>query len=378
MLYIWIPEANGAWYWSTGECWQAADNIEQLTQNLTHLHQQDAVVLFPSRDTQIVQHSISKAQYKKLGAEGVQYLLEEYVIIPVDQMQVLHHFSQPDQLTILGVSQHHVATFLNVISLLPFKIQALLPDYVISPWQVDKITVMNCAGRTLVRESEYVGRSIADLALYLDYQAADTTFFLKDLTCDQRQIIEAQYPAEQLDFTETTFNTLKKPKQHPFNLLPKSQSKSVRVPYAKACAYLLAAGLVVQFAYDAVRWVHYKNIADVTAQQSIQQYQSWFGTNNRISEQNIKSQFESHLRLSHTADVNALQLLSRIGPVLTQHQIVAQRIQYQEAQFNLDLKANSAESIKQLHEQLLKLGFKVELGTIQATTQGVIGQVKIR
>ena len=34
MLYLWMPEANGVWQWSTGEHWTQADNLDALIQAL--------------------------------------------------------------------------------------------------------------------------------------------------------------------------------------------------------------------------------------------------------------------------------------------------------------------------------------------------------
>ncbi len=41
---------------------------------------------------------------------------------------------------------------------------------------------------------------------------------------------------------------------------------------------------------------------------------------------NIKSQFESHLRMSKQGDTQALSLLSRVGPILMQRQIFSSAI----------------------------------------------------
>ena len=230
-----------------------------------------------------------------------------------------------------------------------------------------------------MRESEYIGRAVTDLALYLAYQGPDAEFILYDVDATQQQIVDKAYSTGHYTLASASLPLIKKAKQHPFNILPKAKdAQHGLAPYAKACAYVLAATLLVQFSYDLLRWVQYKKVANETAQQAINQYQSWFGANSRISEQNLKSQFESHLRLSQAADVHALQLLSRIGPVLMQQGIVAERVHYQAKQWQMQLKANSADSIRQLSEQLKQQGLNVELGNIQASQQGAIGQVKIQ
>jgi general secretion pathway protein L len=379
MLYIWMPEANGMWHWSNGEQWHAAQNIEQLSRMLPDLSLQETVVFFPSRDIQLITQPMPKAQYKKLGTEGVKYLLEEYVIHPIDQLKVLHHFHQPDQVSILGMGQYQLDTYQHALHLLPSKVSALLPDYLLAPYIDGKIVIWAHADRILIRESEWTGRSCDDLSLYLQLQSNPTEYVCMGLNEQQLTQVYAHIDAENVILMEPTFATFKKPQQHPFNILPKSKSNTVTFNgYFKACAGVFAAVLLVQFSYDALRWVQNKNIADATAQQAIEQYQSWFGENTRVSEQNLKSQFESHLRLSQAADTQALQLLSRIGPFLMQQQVVAQSVKYEAQQLNMELKAASAETIRKLTEQLNQQGLKVELGNIQATAQGAIGQVKIQ
>ncbi|MEG2695819.1 MAG: type II secretion system protein GspL, partial [Acinetobacter sp.] len=83
-------------------------------------------------------------------------------------------------------------------------------------------------------------------------------------------------------------------------------------------------------------------------------------------------------RLNKVANTQALQLISRVGPVLMQNQIVAQRIQYDASVLSMELKANSAATLQNLTEQLNQQGFKVELGNIQPDAAGAIGLVKIQ
>lgn len=45
-----------------------------------------------------------------MGNDGIKYLLEEYVVLPVDTMKVLHHFQQPDQISIMGIANSTVET----------------------------------------------------------------------------------------------------------------------------------------------------------------------------------------------------------------------------------------------------------------------------
>jgi general secretion pathway protein L len=136
--------------------------------------------------------------------------------------------------------------------------------------------------------------------------------------------------------------------------------------------------LVLQFSYDAVRWYQYKKIANQTASQAIDQFKYWFGQNYPVNEQNIKSQFEGQMRLSQVANTQAFDLISRVGPVLMQNQIIAQRVSYDTSSLNMDLQANSSDALSTLTRQLTQQGFKVELGNVQANGAGAIGSVRIQ
>ncbi|WP_445660438.1 type II secretion system protein GspL [Acinetobacter sp. F16] len=379
MLYLWMPEANGVWQWSTGESWYQASSLEHLIQETQAYHGEEAVIFFPSRDVQMVQQTLAKSQYKKLGMDGVKYLLEEFVVLPIDSMKVLHHFQNPDQLFILGVANSTVEMLQHALSLIPVKVISLLPDFLILPIpEAGQAVIANVSGRLLVRENEFLGNSVDDLALFLDYQPQGQRYKISNFTAEQMQSLEAMVTHEQIESFHYELPVLKKAKAHPFNILPKAKNSTGVAGYWKACAVVLLAALMVQFIYDATRWYKYKKVADQTAVQAIDQYKYWFGQSSRVTEQNLKSQFESHVRLNKSASTQALQLLSRVGPVLMQNQIVANRINYDASVLNMELKANSATALQNLTQQLNQQGFKVELGNIQPNGAGAIGLVKIQ
>ena len=380
MLYIWMPEANEAWQWSQGESWQAAASLEQLIQELQPFALQEATVFFPSRHVQMLQQTLSKVQYKQLGQEGIKYLLEEYIVFPIDSMKVLHHFQNPDQLTLLGLSQHSVETWQHSLALLPVKLVALVPDFYAAPQPVntDQTVLLNLHGRLLVREGEWMGSSIDDLPLYLDYQSATQNYVVSNLTVTQLNGLQARLTQDQIDSFQYTFEPLKKTKQHPFNVLPKLKSDSKLSGYWKACAAVFLAILVVQFGYDASRWYKNKKVADETAIQAVSQFKYWFGQNYPVTEQTLKSQFEFQMRSNQMGQNAGLQLLSRVGPVLMQNKIIADRVAYDADVLSLDLKANSSAVLQNLTQQLKQQGFKVELGNIQPNGSGVIGSVKVQ
>ncbi|AWV85915.1 type II secretion system protein GspL [Acinetobacter radioresistens] len=380
MLYLWMPEANGVWQWSNGDAWSESSSLEQLIQEIKIYQGEETVVFFPSRGLQLLQQQMSKSQYKQLGTEGVRYLLEEYVIQPIDQLKVLHYFQAAEErLTVMGIAQNSVETLLHSLNLLPLKVAALLPDFLVLPQpDLGETILANIHQRLLARENEFSGNSIDELGVYLEFIHPETRFRCSGLSPDQQIVLDAVTTQEQRQYFSYQFEPIKKPKQHPFNILPKAQKSEQFSGYWKACAAVFCAILIVQLSYDVLRWSKLKKLADQTAIQAIDQYQDWFGPNSRITEENIQSQFESQLRMSRSANTEALQILSRVGPILAQQQILAERVGYESSILSLDLKASSSEQLQALTQQLNQQGFKAELGNVQTQGAGVIGLVKVQ
>jgi general secretion pathway protein L len=379
MLYIWMPETNGTWYWSAGENWLQAHSLEQLIQDLQAHNGKEAVVYFPSRNAQVLQQPMTKAHYKQLGQEGVKYLLEEYVTLPIDHMKVVHHF-QNDQLNVMGVAQSTIETWQHALSLLPIQIAAFLPDFLILPTpEKNQVVIVNLYDHLLIRESEWSGNSVDDLGLFLEFQTPETQYKLANLNSSELASVLAASSQDQYTEFSYQFQPLLKAKQHPFNVLPKSKNAEVQWSgYWKASALVLFAVILVQLGYDALRWSKLKKVADQTAVQAVDQYKYWFGENSRVTEQNIKSQFESQLRMSQLGDTQALSLLSRVGPILMQKQIIAQQVNYDASTLAMSLKAKSADDLQGLTQQLNQQGFQAELGNVQADSVGAIGVVKVK
>ncbi len=379
MLYIWMPETNGTWYWSAGENWLQASSLEQLIQDLQAYQGKEAVVYFPSRYAQILQQPMTKAHYKQLGQDGIKYLLEEFVSLPIDQMKVVHHF-QHDQVSILGVAQSSIETWQHALSLLPVQITAFLPDFLIVPEpEANEVVILNLYERLLVRENGWLGNSVDDLGLLLEFQPPETQFKFANLNAAQMDSLATASSKEQRTEFSYQFQPLLKAKQHPFNVLPKSKNAEPQWSgYWKAAAAVLLAIIVVQLGYDALRWSKLKKVADQTATQAIGQYKAWFGESGRITEQNLKNSFEGQLRMSKLGDTQALSLLSRVGPILMQKQIVAQQVSYDAATLVMSLKARSADDLQGLTQQLNQQGFQAELGNVQADSIGAIGVVKVK
>jgi general secretion pathway protein L len=374
-----MPETNGTWYWSAGENWLQAHSLEQLIQDLQAHNGKEAVVYFPSRNAQVLQQPMTKAHYKQLGQEGVKYLLEEYVTLPIDHMKVVHHF-QNDQLNVMGVAQSTIETWQHALSLLPIQIAAFLPDFLILPTpEKNQVVIVNLYDHLLIRESEWSGNSVDDLGLFLEFQTPETQYKLANLNSSELASVLAASSQDQYTEFSYQFQPLLKAKQHPFNVLPKSKNAEVQWSgYWKASALVLFAVILVQLGYDALRWSKLKKVADQTAVQAVDQYKYWFGENSRVTEQNIKSQFESQLRMSQLGDTQALSLLSRVGPILMQKQIIAQQVNYDASTLAMSLKAKSADDLQGLTQQLNQQGFQAELGNVQADSVGAIGVVKVK
>lgn len=379
MLYIWMPETNGTWYWSTGENWLQSNSLEQLIQDLQTHNGKEAVVYFSSRHAQVFQQTMNKTHYKQLGQDGVKFLLEEFVTLPIDQMKVVHHF-QNDQLNILGVAQSTIETWQYALSLLPVQIVAFLPDFLMLPEpEVNQVIIANLYDHVLVRENAWSGDAVDDLGLYLEFLPADTQVQHSNLNFSQLDSLATVTNADQRTELAYQFQQLVRAKQHPFNVLPKAKNAETQWSgYWKAAAVVLVAVIFVQLTYDALRWAKLRKVADQTAVQAIDQYKSWFGENSRVTEQNIKSQFESQLRMSKLGDTAALSLLSRVGPILMQKQIVAQQVNYADSTLAMSLKAKSADDLQALTQQLNQQGFQAELGNVQADSIGAVGMVKIK
>ncbi|RUP41756.1 MAG: general secretion pathway protein GspL [Acinetobacter sp.] len=379
MLYLWMPETNGTWYWSAGENWLQAHSLEQLIQDLQAHNGKEAVVYFPSRNVQVLQQPMTKVHYKQLGQEGVKYLLEEYVTLPIDHMKVVHHF-QNDQLNVMGVAQSTIETWQHALSLLPVQIAAFLPDFLILPTpEKNQVVIVNLYDHLLIRESEWSGNSVDDLGLFLEFQTPETQYKLANLNSSELASVLAASSQDQYTEFSYQFQPLLKAKQHPFNVLPKSKNAEVQWSgYWKASALILFAVILVQLGYDALRWSKLKKVADQTAVQAVDQYKYWFGESSRVTEQNIKSQFESQLRMSQLGDTQALSLLSRVGPILMQKQIIAQQVNYDASTLAMSLKAKSADDLQGLTQQLNQQGFQAELGNVQADSVGAIGVVKVK
>ncbi len=212
MLYIWMPEADGAWLWSIGNDWQSASNLEQLIHELQPFQGQEAVVYFSSRNIQLIQQKISKQHVKQLGPDGIRYLLEEYVTLPIDQMQIVHHFKAPDSLTVMGVALSSLQLWQQSLSLLPIKLIALLPDFLLLPVpQPDQIILANVHQHTLARTHEFAGASIEDVGLFVSLTPLVAHYKYANLSEAQFDALLTSTPETEHEVFEYQFQPVLKP-----------------------------------------------------------------------------------------------------------------------------------------------------------------------
>lgn len=383
MLYLWMPEGQGDWLWCTnGGTWQSAPSVEALIQavNFTSTSK-DAMVFFPSQTAQFDVKPLPRAQYKQLGVQGIHYLLEENSIDAIDHLAIFHHYAQ-NELHMMAMSKQTRETYQYSLSLLPWHIQALLPDFlIIDTPEAQTLKIMQIHDRTVWRWGEYRGWQSSDLSLIDLWQDPEQKIQVAGLSSLQMsQLADALKDSSVLATknVDELSADLSKIKNHPFNALLKVKKPSQQSHYWRACAALFVVALSVQVLYDGLRWWKYKKIADQTSELAINQYKQWFPNDGRINEQNLTTQFDAKIRANATADVQVLQLISRVGPILQQANIAAQQVKYQENSLSLHLLTKNAENLKNLTEQFKQQGFSAELGAIQNQGNDVIGIIKVQ
>ncbi|WP_169817563.1 type II secretion system protein GspL [Acinetobacter larvae] len=399
-----MPEQNGAWYWSRGEAWTAAAHPEELIAQASLQPSEEAMVFFPSRHVQLLQQQLSKAQFKQLDSAGLSYLLEEYVIQPIDQLAVFSHFQQPDRLSLLGIARHQVEGLQHSLALLPIKLVALLPDFLILPTpDVGQCYIANIAGRYLYRDGSHHGQSIDDLDVFIQqFNFAQSSESMVSMALSEQSatsqstaiaamtMYSSGIAVERLTLSSDTHCTVAvfdyqftvdvKLRRHAFNVLPKQHRQDrFKSGYWRACAAVFTALLIAQFSLDAMHWYRYKNLADQTAATALQQYQDWFGRDAQLTEANLAEQFKRKVTANKNADMHMLQLLSRVGPVLMQHQLLAQQVRYSDRVLDLAIAANNADILQSLVTEMNQQGFQVELGNIQSQSNGqVLGMLRVK
>lgn len=413
MLTIVMPEGQAQWLWRLGnQQWHQASHLEQLLQESRTVYSgQDVTVYFPTQHAQYLTKPLSRQQFKKLGTQGVHYLIEDISIDSVDHLAIFYHH-QAEDVHLMAIAQSLRAAYQNSLALLPWTVRALLPDFLLLPVpKAGELIVAQIYDRRLLRWSawrgwiweqlDYIGFLDVDMAQSSEQRSIEIVhFYGVDDTLQQQVIAQLTQHAVQdvtQDITEDTtesahettpmgitwqaFATLPEPVlnlRHPFNILIKKSSDNQRNPYWTACLVMLLLAVTTQSVYDAVRWWHYKKLANQTAELAVNQYKIWFPEESRVNEQNLRSKFKAKLQANAAADKHALELISKMGAVMQQMNLSAQQVNYQNSELSMDVLASNPTVLNQLASQLKQQGLSVSIGSIQNQGARIIGTIKVQ
>lgn len=391
MLYLWMPERSTAdqavaqerFRWRTShesslshsEGWQTALGWDALLAATAVTGEREVMVFFPTSSVQILRQSMSKAQLRQLGTNGVRFLLEEYSLTPIDQLDVRyqHHAGE---LTVLAKPQHDVANLLSVLGLAPWSIVALLPDFLLLPQTAGSATLLLDGVNRILRVDDAYAVSADHLDVTLARVKVQRIAVIGELSALDRASLDAETSRsglewEQLDLpVSSVFGVERVTAKHPYNLALQS-TESVISPYWRVVAAVLVAAIGVQMLYDGVRIWRYHSVAVATKAMAEQQYRQWFPEEHRIVD--LKRQMQGHIQGLGAVDMSALSLISRVGPALSQANLPAQKIHYvasttpNSGQLELQINAPSLSALESLRTQIAVQGLTAELGAVNTT-----------
>lgn len=392
MMYLWMPEGDAAWRWRVNatDVWQTAANWDELLQATATENQKEAIVFFPTSSTQILRQPLTRQQLRQIGPSGVRYLLEEYALLPVDQLAVHYQLDkgqvdkslvdESEHVNIMALPASLVSQYQNIMALGAWRIQALLPDFLLvpAPTILNEAQLIIHQQQRILRVSDYVAYCADDLTILLDYMPELTQLNIWGQPGEQDQLaIEGiaglavslyAWESTPAPFTDAQYI------RHPFNVLPKA--KAQLSGYWPAIAAVLVATLLVQMVYDGVRTWRYHKIAEQTHAMAVQQFQSWFPEERRIV--NLRRQFEGHLQGNSNMDLTALSLISRVGPLLQQANLPATQVQYRDNVLELTIIASGLPALESLRSQLSDQGLNAELGSVNPASGQVSGLIRVQ
>lgn len=385
MLYLWMPEGDAAWRWRVAGDWQYAANWDALLQATAAENHKDVMVFFPTSKVQMLRQPMTRQQVRQLGNNGVRYLMEEYSLLPVDQLSIHQQFDANQHLNVLGVSSLDIQHYQQILNLGVWRVQALLPDFMLLPAPEAKensqtASLLFSQQQRVLRVGEHMGYSADDLSVLLAYfpELTDITVY-GDLPAADRQLLQgrqelqvnyAALPAT-LPLTDTQYV------RHPFNVLPKSRDFQVS-SYWRAVAAVFVVALVVQMLYDGVRIWRYHKVADQIAAQTVQHYKTLFPDDRSVSPANVESRFRSSLNSNKNIDMTALSLISRVGPLMQQANLSASQLQYRDNALELTVTASGLPALEALRKQMSDQGLNAKLGAVNPANGQVSGLVKVQ
>lgn len=391
MLYLWMPEYGGrsqdglavanTFRWRLSkphgvEGWQTVQGWDALLAATAPENEQEVTVFFPTSSMHMLRHPMSRPQLRQLGTNGLRYLLEEYTLTPIDQLEVRHQH-RGNNLTVLAKPQQDVAALLASFGLTPWRVVAALPDFLLLPMAEGSATLLLDGNNRILRLDESYAVSADNLAVTLarlnDIKQIQVIGQLSDA---DRLTLETQKASEGLDWqlldvpVSSVFAIDGITHKHPYNLTVNKQESGLS-PYWKVVAAVLVAAIAVQILYDTVRIWRYHHVEQATKAQAEQQYRQWFPDEQRIID--LKKQMKGHLNGLGAVDMTALSILSRVGPALSQANLPAQKIHYAAnagtGQLELQINAPSLPALENLRSQIATQGLTAELGAVNSATK---------
>lgn len=396
MLYLWMPEYGAIsqdgssvtntfrWHASKSnsskphgvEGWQTAQGWDALLAATAPENEQEVTVFFPTSSVQMLRQPMSRPQLRQMGTNGLRYLLEEYTLTPIDQLDVRHQHRGND-LTVLAKPQQDVAALIASFGLTPWRVVAALPDFLLLPMVEGSATLLLDGTNRILRLDESYAVSADNLAITLarlsDIKKIQVIGQLNDA---DRATLDAQKAASGLDWqlldvpVSSVFAIDGLTHKHPYNLTVNKQDSSFS-PYWKVVAAVFVGAIAVQMLYDSVRIWRYHGVEQATKVQAEQQYRQWFPDEQRIID--LKKQMKGHLNGLGAVDMTALSILSQVGPALSQANLPAQKIHYASnagtGQLELQINASSLPALENLRSQIAAQGLTAELGTVNSATK---------
>lgn len=384
MLYLWMPEGDAAWRWRVEGEWHVAANWDALLQATATENQREVVVFFPTSSVQMLRQPMTRPQLRQIGANGVRYLLEEFSLVPVDQLTVRYQLDHDQHVNVLALSTGSIQHYQQLLALGAWRIQALLPDYLILPAPVAgsavHATLLVNQRQSILRVGEYMAYCADELAVLLPYfpDLAELTVY-GDLPETDKQLlgtlthVNVQFEPAPSSLPLSDSNYLR----HAFNVLPKSNDYQLS-SYWRTVAAVFVVALLVQMVYDVARVWRYSHVARQTGELSLQQYKAWFPDDRRVTLANMKKRLESSLNTSKNIDMTALSLISRVGPLLQQANLTASQVQYRDNALELKVTASGLPALQALRTQLSDQGLNAQLGAVNPANGQVSGLVRVQ
>ena len=396
MLYLWMPEYGiasqdgstivTAFRWrvskshsshegstSASSIWQVAMGWDALLAATASEQISEVTVFFPTSSVQMLRQTLSRPQLRQMGTNGVRYLLEEYTLTPIDQLDVRyqHH---ANTLTVLAKPQQDVAALLASFGLTPWRVVAALPDFLLLPMVEGSATLLLDGTNRILRLDDAYAVSADNLEITLarltDVKNIQVIGELNEI---DRAILNTHQKTAGLEWqwldlpVTALFPADGVTIRHPYNLVMRTQESSIS-PYWKVIAAVFIAAIAVQIFYDALSIWRYHRIEVATRAQAEQQYRIWFPDEKRIVD--LKRQMQGHLNGLGAIDMTALSMISRVGPALSQANLPAHKIHYSSSsgvgQLDLQINAPSLAALESLRSQIATQGLAAQLGSVNS------------